>query len=413
MPKKTIGETKESEDIVHSWNELLSCIVTQGIIEEDGIEELYLKDELVSSDDRAGAFDLLGSRLAELAVTIRKNNKLSRLVRNVQEIRLLYEIVQSANSETDPDKVFESMLTCIRKIINFDNATLFIIDRSTGRLTEVARHGEKVDLIGNFDFELGSGFSAWVAKNGKPILLPKINSRNTRSDSGVHSFLSVPLIYHREIKGIINLSHSRENSFSPEHLKILTLIGSQMARTIESVISSHDLHYKAIYDELTGAYNRWYYQARLKEEIYRARRYRHPLSVVMLDIDHFKGFNDSYGHLAGDYVLRHIASFLKKSLRETDIVGRYGGEEFLLILPETDNDRTYLIAERLRRGLEAWDGDSLQFAKQGITASFGIALLQDPDGGFEELIKKADHAMYRAKRLGRNRICLFEGSEDG
>ena len=412
MPEKVISKTKASEMTVHRWDELLSCLVSQGIIEADSVEELYIRDESVLSEDRTDAFDLLGSRLSELAVTIRKNNKLSLLVRNVQEIRLLYEIVQSANSETDPDRVFESMLTCIHKIINFDNATLFIIDRNTGKLAEVARYGERVDLIGNFDFELGNGFSAWVAKNGKPILLPRINSRNSQSDSVVHSFLSVPLIYHREIKGIINLSHSRENSFSPEHLKILTLIGSQMAKTIESVISSHDLHYRAIYDELTGAYNRWYYQARLKEEIYRARRYRHTLSIVMLDIDHFKQFNDSHGHLAGDYVLRYIASFLKKSLRETDIVGRYGGEEFLLILPETDNDKAYLISERLRRGLETWDGDSLQFTTQGITASFGITLLEDSDRGFEELIKKADLSMYRAKRLGRNRICIFEGSKD-
>jgi diguanylate cyclase (GGDEF)-like protein len=412
MSRQAVTTSENKSSVVSAWNTLLSTLVSQGIMDSEDIAEMRMDESDKHGHGTADLVSVLNSRVSRLEEEIRNSEKLNRLLRNVQEIRLLYEIVQSLNSSAEPEKVFQSILNSIKKFVTYTNATLFIVDRETGKLVEIAHSGETVDLISNFDFELGNGFSAWVAKNGKPILLPRIHSRSKSSDSSIRSFLSVPLIYHRKIKGIINLSHSCENAFSLEHLRILTLIGTQLARTIESVISSHDMHYRAIYDELTGAYNRWYYQARLKEEMYRARRYHHPLSVIMLDIDHFKKFNDTYGHLAGDYVLRHIACFLKESLRECDIVGRYGGEEFLLILSETDEKKAYLIAERLRKGIEAWDGDSLDFEDGGITASFGIALLEDEDGSCDDLVNKADRAMYRAKRQGRNRICRI-GDGDG
>ena len=160
-------------------------------------------------------------------------------------------------------------------------------------------------------------------------------------------------------------------------------------------------------DELTACFNRRYITSRLEEEIYRGLRYNLPLSVVMMDLDHFKRVNDTYGHLAGDQLLQHVAHTLKTTLRETDLVGRFGGEEFLLLLPNTDQDGAEVICNRLREQLASQPvpvGDR----KLSITASFGIARLGKECNSAPALLKGSDQNLFRAKALGRN--CVVSGA---
>lgn len=158
-------------------------------------------------------------------------------------------------------------------------------------------------------------------------------------------------------------------------------------------------------DGLTGLKNHRAFQERLVMEMERARRYGFPLSVVLLDVDHFKGYNDSYGHPAGDAVLRTVAACLQASIREADQVARYGGEEFALILPHTQADAAFLVAERCRRAIEtaAWPTRS-------VTASSGVATLAPALTGPADLIVAADQALYRSKREGRNRVTAAEAA---
>jgi diguanylate cyclase (GGDEF)-like protein len=159
-------------------------------------------------------------------------------------------------------------------------------------------------------------------------------------------------------------------------------------------------------DALTGVGNRALLDEALPREFVRARRYQRELAVVMIDLDHFKRINDRWGHPAGDHVLRHAARLFSEQLRQTDVLGRYGGEEFLLLLPETPLRGAVAAAERLRLALAAscatWDGQPLQ-----VTASFGVAALPMPSVSEPmELVALADRALYRAKRQGRNRVGL-------
>ncbi len=165
----------------------------------------------------------------------------------------------------------------------------------------------------------------------------------------------------------------------------------------------------AIRDELTGLYNYRYLQSRLTEEFKRAERYREPLACAMVDIDHFKTFNDRYGHDVGDLVLEEVAERLLAAVREVDVVARYGGEEFLLVLPSTHLSGALTVANRVWRSIGEREFDLGEGRSERITISVGVALY--PSRGVsnrDALLKSADRALYRAKDDGRDRICVFQ-----
>lgn len=178
----------------------------------------------------------------------------------------------------------------------------------------------------------------------------------------------------------------------------------------ELVEANRRIQILSITDPLTGCYNRKLITDRLPAEVERARRYNHPLSIMLCDLDHFKVLNDNHGHLAGDEFLRLFAEVLRRFVRhEVDWVARYGGEEFLVVLPETPLVAAELVAERLRREVAKLE-HTISGERVGCTASFGVVELTDPAAGAEGLILAADQALYRAKEGGRNRVVLERGA---
>ena len=190
--------------------------------------------------------------------------------------------------------------------------------------------------------------------------------------------------------------------------EIINLSTDFMHKLLEQKRLIESLREETIRDGLTNLFNYQRFQESLEQEVYRAKGYNLQLSVILADIDHFKAVNDNYGHLAGDYALKKIAECLKDSLRESDSAARYGGEEFAFILPETGPDGAFIVAERLRKDIDSmgidYEGDNIS-----TTMSFGIASF-DPTNDINktDLIKKADHALYQAKKEGRNKCCLYK-----
>jgi diguanylate cyclase (GGDEF)-like protein len=160
-------------------------------------------------------------------------------------------------------------------------------------------------------------------------------------------------------------------------------------------------------DRLTGLFNRGHWEEMLRQEYARHRRYDRNAALVMFDIDHFKKINDSYGHQAGDAVIQQTAELVRQSMRDADIAGRYGGEEFVVLLPDTDSEGAVTFAERLRQSIEAhqvvYEGNSIRF-----TVSLGIADLSRPTSGHAQLIERADNALYKSKSAGRNQVSLYQ-----
>ncbi len=169
-------------------------------------------------------------------------------------------------------------------------------------------------------------------------------------------------------------------------------------------IYHEELYKQATIDPLTRVSNRKHFNHELENEFRRARRYGRPLSLLMLDLDHFKKVNDTFGHQAGDYVLRHTAEVVRESLRAQDLFARYGGEEFALVLPETTLDNAVALAEKLRARVEQgrYEHDGRAIA---VTLSIGVATLEPSHAEHEELVASADRQLYAAKKGGRNRVC--------
>jgi diguanylate cyclase (GGDEF)-like protein len=224
---------------------------------------------------------------------------------------------------------------------------------------------------------------------------------------GFQAFLAVPLIVQGRALGCMNLYMNDRHEFGAEELQLLSTFASQAAVSIENARLFEETRQLAITDPLTGLANHRQFYTQLAREMRRAQRYRRPLAVLMLDLDHFKAFNDRFGHLAGDQALREIADVLRQNARSVDILARYGGEEFAIILPETDLARAASQAERVRSAVAEHVFHSSETGHEHrVTVSIGAAMLMSGTRKTEDLVGLADQALYRAKAGGRNRLEL-------
>lgn len=228
------------------------------------------------------------------------------------------------------------------------------------------------------------------------------------SKATLKSHLTLPLAVEGEIIGCTSLNSDQPNAFDAQDLQFFSVIGYQMASTLRHFQRFSSVKSMAIYDTLTSLYNRRFFEERLGIETQKSFYGGTPLSLVMVDIDHFKKVNDTFGHLEGDKVLCKIASLLKDSVRKKDTVARYGGEEFVLILPGAGLEESAMIAERIRRLVENTPMQIIGQAQINLTVSLGISNfpIHRPNSK-EELVKMADQALYEAKEEGRNRVCIF------
>jgi diguanylate cyclase (GGDEF)-like protein len=221
------------------------------------------------------------------------------------------------------------------------------------------------------------------------------------------SHLTLPLAVEGEIIGCTSLNSDQPNAFDAQDLQFFSVIGYQMATTLKHFQRFNSMKSMAIYDTLTGLFNRGSFEERLGIETQKSFYGGTPLSLVMVDIDRFKKVNDTFGHLEGDKVLCEIASLLKGSVRKKDTVARYGGEEFVLILPGAGLEESAMIAERIRRLVE---NTPVQIGQGQINLTVSLGISNFPihrPNSKEELIKMADQALYEAKEGGRNRVCIF------
>ena len=229
--------------------------------------------------------------------------------------------------------------------------------------------------------------------------------------ASLKSYLTLPLAVEGEVIGCISLNSDQPNAFDAQDLQFFSVIGYQMAATLKHFQRFSSIKNIAIYDTLTSLYNRRYFEERLGGEAQKSFYSGNSLSLVMLDIDHFKKVNDTFGHAEGDRVLQGIASLLKTSVRRKDTVARYGGEEFILILPEAGIEEAAMISERIRRLVENTPFEIGQ-VRMNLTVSIGISNFPSHrPKSKEELVKMADLALYDAKRGGRNRVCIFNPSQ--
>lgn len=309
-------------------------------------------------------------------------------------------------------ETYSAIVEKVAASLGAERVSLLIYNEDSRKLICKAASGLRQDIISGP--RLGEGIAGVVLERGEPLLVRDLREQSwvaerLHDNARSNSFISFPLLSGGKRLGVINLTDRANNqSFTANDLDWLRLFAPYASAALERI----DLHEKAqrfqllaITDPLTGLLNRRYLEERFAQEIERSKRYQFPLSFVMLDIDGFKSFNDTFGHQAGDEVLRETAHCIRKSLRNFDVAARYGGEEFIVVLPETDVTSATILAERLRKAVE--QHFTSERARHPVTVSIGVSSLSKTLQNRQQVIRAADQALYAAKKRGKNCVVVY------
>jgi len=354
---------------------------------------------------------LLSDFANEAAIAIENIGLHQEIKEELKEHALIYKINNFMNSTLDLEAILIKVVKSIQKYFNYFICDILLLDEQKENLYIAAVDGYLVENRRNIRIKLGQGVTGKVAVSGKPLLVPDVTKFKgyIQGTKKVRSEAAVPLKVNDELIGVLNVESKELNAFDKRDIKLLSILSTPVAIAIQNARLHQQMRNLAIIDELTGLYNFRYLMERLEEEPKRAQRYERPLALIMADIDHFKEYNDTFGHLEGNKALKSLAHILKVNVREVDIVGRYGGEEFIIILPEANQEEAQEIAERIRLKVENYrfinsKNHPDETDEKKLTLSLGVtSCFQDmisPKG----LIYKVDQALYQAKRKGRNRV---------
>lgn len=233
-------------------------------------------------------------------------------------------------------------------------------------------------------------------------------SQQSSSASSQSALMCAPLRIERKIIGVLTIEErDSDDNFSEGDLEFLSLIAAETGIAIEKARLYERMEQMSVTDGLTGVANRRHFDARLHDEILKARRYNLPLAVTLMDIDNFKSFNDTYGHAVGDEILKSLAKTIRANVRDTDLVARYGGEEFVIVSPDCKVDQAAVTAERLRGVVEELEvRGSDEYPALRVAISLGVAVFPEDGPQDESLLKAADDALYHSKESGRNQVTL-------
>ncbi len=318
----------------------------------------------------------------------------------------------------EPDRLHEGIVNDASSLVGAEKCSLMMPDFGEKILRVFAAKGADRWLMGNIKVRPGEGIAGRVFERGEPILTDReevIRQYTTavKPRYRTPSSISMPLKVADETIGVLTLSDKYSGEpFSQNDLSTVMHFASQasiLLRLSDYYEQSEQMRELSITDPLTGLFNRRYFDIRLDEESQRAKRYGLPMSLVLLDIDNFKLFNDSEGHLAGDYILKEIAAVMSAAVRANDILVRFGGEEFVILMPQTSKEDALRVSERIRKNVReqiplSWS----KFPAKQITISAGISMYPDCGGLKDHLIRCADKALYKAKIQGKDRICVWD-----
>lgn len=325
----------------------------------------------------------------------------------------LKKLIENLNQGLRLDSVIHVLSSTVYKLIsnNTGVALFYLIDNHYQKLNLVYSIKDQSDLV-VFSKE-GDLFDYWVLRHSSQLIV-----ENTKNDfrfdmdsiSGqqkhhVLSLISSPLISNNSLLGLLRLESKEAGSFNQDDLRFLALVSDLGAVALENSLLFQKTQDLAIHDDLTGLHTRGYFIDRLKDEVKRAQRLDQHLSLLMIDIDFFKQYNDKFGHIMGDLVLKKMGILLKNTLSEFNaLICRFGGEEFLVMLPGIDKKKSLVIAEELRLRIQ---NEKIVLRRQDtyITVSIGMASLPLDTKDEDELVQRADKAMYSAKEKGRNQVC--------
>ncbi|MCU0606119.1 MAG: GAF domain-containing protein [Candidatus Edwardsbacteria bacterium] len=365
-------------------------------------------------DSRSNAFadsdvKLLTTLASQVSVALDNARLYEEAKRQINELSVLHDVSTTVGSTLKVEALLSQVCQILQETFRYPKISILLTDQERRQLELVASRGYRVG-----DQRLGTllrigqdGVTGMVAATGEPIIIEDVttSSQYISIDGNTRSEIAVPLKLGGQMIGVINVESDNLGAFGSLDLRLLTTLAAQVAVAVENARLYEQTEQLAVTDGLTGIFNHRYFQEFFERELNRAKRYRHSLSLIMLDIDHFKQVNDSHGHPSGDRVLQQVAAVLRTQARDVDLVARYGGEEFMVVLPETRKREAMILANRIRvqvRDITFKDEHDRDLDR--ITVSLGVASFPEDGGTKSDLIDYVDKALYRAKAAGRDQV---------
>ncbi|MDH3973530.1 MAG: sensor domain-containing diguanylate cyclase [Deltaproteobacteria bacterium] len=395
-----------------SYKELLKTCSPEVIINVTGSREI--SDDLYQRKE--AHTEILGGLSANLLFKLVDERRKSeeQISRSLQEQHMLYDIGIMLSSSDKQEDMLLTIIQYAMRLTDMPAGSITLYNETTGKMELMASVGfsDSFTTKTSWDIEKG-GLSDHILNEGKTVAIKNIKElikvdRPALEAENIKSLLATPLIAERKTIGILYVDDFEEREFTPKDESIIALLATQAAAAIEKLQLLEKTRKLAITDELTTLHNHRHFVHLLTEELKRAKRYSRPLSVMLIDIDHFKHYNDTNGHIEGNDVLKDVAAAMLQSIRDIDILARYGGEEFAVILPEADKAETGKCAERVRKAIEG-----KKFANQekqplgNLTVSIGYSTYPEDAKMQRSLLNRADIALYKAKEEGRNKAIAF------
>ncbi len=337
---------------------------------------------------------------------------LPRLSRYLDYFQALTEVGKALTSNLRQDEVLGAIMRSLSQLMKPKNWSLMLLDPEQNELYFEVVVGEAAEKIKHMRVKVGEGIAGWVAEHRRPVAVarvaddPRFASRfDAASNFATQSIACVPLVCRNQLLGVIELLKNAGDlqPYSDDDLSVLMPFADFAAIAIDNARTFQRIEQLTLVDEWTKLYNARFLEANLKDEVLRAKRYAHPLSLIFLDLDRFKQVNDTWGHSAGSALLAQIGDILRQNVRETDRPVRYGGDEFVVVMPETDQAGAYVMAERIKASI-AQAKPPRAGTNYVPTASFGIATYPGDGDDERTLLDAADRAMYAAKARGRNQV---------
>jgi diguanylate cyclase (GGDEF)-like protein/putative nucleotidyltransferase with HDIG domain len=411
LPERNIGIYPEFKSIWQDEREEIRLAGVKVFVPLINMEELV--GVLAIGERRDGKpytveeFDLLNSIAAQVAAGMEKEYIYEQLREQGKEMAFINRLTTIVTSSVSIETIFEGFVQELKKMVDFDWITIALIDGNELRFLALSsnigspwQREERIPLEGTA--------SEWVCRERKSLYesdlaqYQRFWTGDYHLQQGIRSVVYLPLAIQDQSIGSLIVANRQPDAFSAKQIKLLEQVALQIATPVENSQLYARAEQRSRIDELTGLFNRRHFEERLKEELARHARYGDVFSVFLLDLDNFKTYNDIYGHPSGDALLNQIGKIIKSSLRNADQAFRYGGDEFIVILPHTATQDARVVAERVRQGIAG----EMEKKESAVTCSIGLASYPSDGVISGELVTVADTALYFAKRTGGNRVYL-------
>ncbi len=331
--------------------------------------------------------------------------------RQIQELGIFHDVAKALTSSLNLDSILQTIMDKMAEYFRPDTWSLLMTDDAKDELYFAIAVGDAAETLKSVRLKMGEGIAGWVAKHGEALIVPDVYTDprfakriDEMTKWETRSIICLPLRSKQRVHGVIQLINCEMEVFGDNEMLLLQALCDYAAIAIDNARSVEKIQELTITDDCTGLYNARHLYKTLEAEVYRSTRFGYEFTVVFIDLDHFKQVNDTYGHLIGSKLLAEIGYTIKSHLRLIDYAFRYGGDEFVVLLPQTSKEAALIVARRLRdvfRSNKFLPDEGLNL---NIRASMGVASYPDDAKSAHEIIRQADEMMYMVKNSTRDNI---------